>query len=295
MRPLAAILLLALALHGVEGKPFRLASWNLQNYLSGNRFEEGSFRLEYPMPEKRKARIRQLLHQARPDILFLQEIGSAAHLKELQMDLAAGGLSYPYARFSASPEARSGLAFLSMIPPAEVLFHDPLPLDPHGAPGNVLPRGIQEVRFLIGGNPLRLFHVHLKSRYSADPADPESLRLRAAGLAALHHFLSLHLLADPSSAFALVGDLNTPFSSPLLRPLRAQWIPIASADADHAPWTYLHRASGSREVLDGFWIPIIRPSPLRPSLILPTRNPPSDHRLVLASLFLKKSLAPPSY
>ncbi len=257
-----------------------MGTWNLQNYLLSLRFPEGRFRPDYPKPEAEKQRLREILRQSRPDILFIQELGSAAFLRELQLDLAAGGLDYPFTGFSGVPGTRSGLGFLSRIEPDQVIFHDPL-LTESGLP---LPRGLQEVRFILQGCSWRFFHVHLKSRWSDDPSDPDATIPRREGLAALAAFLRRIRAADPDSRAVLVGDFNTPHDSPLLNPLRADWIRLLPAGPSGLRYTYTHRKSASREILDGFWI--LQPGILQPLAILPAgaSSAPSDHRLVLVEL-----------
>jgi len=286
----ALILLVASARASSPDGPVLVGTWNLQNYLLQIRFPEGRFRPAYPMPEAQKKQIRHVILESRPDVLFLQELGSSAFLKELQLDLAASGLSYPYAAFSAAPGARSGLAVLSLFPPDEVVFHDPIPL-PNDA---VLPRGIQEVRFTLANLPLRFFHLHLKSRYSADPNDPDSRALRTAGFQALRQFLDRFLSVDLNAALILVGDFNTPLDDPLLHAIQPRWQRLPVADATGQAWTYLHRKSGSREVLDAFWLSPAAAPMFFPVTLLPAdlSAAPSDHRLVLAR-FCEKGLATP--
>lgn len=249
-----------------------IGSWNLQNFLVGNRFEDGRFLFAYPMPEIRKARIRELILLYHPDLLFLQEVGGPAFLVELQRDLAAAGLVYPYYHFSGFADSRSGLAFLSKMPPAEVVFHD-----------LSLRRGIQELRIRLEDSCLRVFHVHLKSRFSDDPADPHSTRIRQQEIAALSSALKRFLANDSRSRILLLGDFNTPFDDALLSPLHQNWDPLLLADSSGNPDTYFHH-SGTSEILDGCWVPT--DSPLRPAgaLVPLPDNCPSDHRFLVLRL-----------
>ncbi|MEX0325612.1 MAG: endonuclease/exonuclease/phosphatase family protein [Puniceicoccaceae bacterium] len=252
-----------------------VAIWNLRNLSIVDRFEEGRYRFAYPMPEVRKQAIRQLLLQERPSLLFLQEVGSPAFLEELRLDLAAGGLVYSDFAFSGHPESRTGLAVLSRFTLAEVVFHQP----------DGIRRGIQEVALVINATRFRFFHVHLKSRYSTDPGDPDARRERLTGIRALADFLQRQTQLRETEPLILLGDFNTPFSDPLLEPLRQHWHPLHAADASGAGWTYFHFRSGSRERLDGCWSPRSQPPPLLPAEILPLMDCPSDHRLLLAPLF----------
>ncbi len=261
------------AIPAAAGRPgLKIGCWNLQNFLVGNRFENGRFLYKYPMPESRKSDIRMMICRQDPDILFLQEIGSYGFLLELQRDLMASGLHFPFYHFSGFPDARSGLAVLSKIPTLEVVFHD-----------LSLRRGVQEVRLRVDAETFRFFHVHLKSRFSEDPSDPQATRFREQEIRILAASLQRFLQTDSCSSLLLLGDFNTPFDDPLLLPLHRSWSPVPLADQKGNPNTYFHH-SGKVERLDGFWIPAT--SPLRPAgslLPLPDRSP-SDHRFLLLHL-----------
>jgi endonuclease/exonuclease/phosphatase family metal-dependent hydrolase len=259
----------------------RLATWNVRNYLLQNRWQDGQYRFEYPKPEAEKAVLRNTLLEVRPDVLFLQEIGSADMLAELQEDLAASGLDYPFTHFSSLPDARSGLAILSMIPPREVILLDPM--GEGNAPATQ--RGIQEAVFEFSGQRLRAFHVHLKSRYTSDKADPDSHAFRTAELAALGELLQQRIsAARTDESVLLLGDFNTPFSSPMLDGIRALLVPLPVADASGAYWTYHYFKTGSFELLDGFWTTPDHVSTLLPVGLFPAnadRADASDHRMVV--------------
>jgi endonuclease/exonuclease/phosphatase family metal-dependent hydrolase len=279
------------SLLGMLAQGLEVGTWNVQNYLVGNRFENGRFRYQYPMPEERKGRVRKLILETAPDILFLQEIGGGDFLRELQLDLRAVGMDYPHAFFGAPPGSRSGLAILSKIPPCQYIFHDPIPL---GEGMGFLRRGVQEVAFRSGNTSFRFFHVHLKSRYSDDPDDPDSTRLRSLEITALAKFLEGILsTVGEESALGLIGDFNTPLDSPLMEPLKRRWSPVPAEDPAGSPHTYFHR-SGRAEVIDGLWVPRHRSHPRLPGRLLPLPTvSPSDHRLAL--FFLNFNLPSPSY
>ncbi len=275
-----------------ETPPLRLASWNVENYLLQNRWEHGRYRFAYPKPERAKKRLRAELLRARPDVLLLQEVGGDAFLRELQLDLAASGLELPYRHCAVAPGARGGLGLLSRVPPQEVLFHDPVPLDDPQLADAVLRRGVQEIALSWHGRRLRLFHVHLKSRYTSDPADPESARARAAELRAVQRLLEARRELDRDALPLLAGDLNTPFDAPQLEGLRAGWAPVAPVDAAGAGWTYLHLRSGARERIDGFWAPRHRSGELHPVALFPLHPdapPASDHRMVVVELVNRRT------
>lgn len=262
----------------------KLATWNLCNYLLRDRPVQGTWRFAYPKPESEKAALRQALLLMDADVLLLQETGGDAFLRELQLDLRALGLDYPHRAAARSPAHPIGLGVLSRHPLDQVLFHEPVSLSPFLSSPAALSRGILEIAFSHDGLRYRVFLVHLKSRYTSDPADPESRRRRAAEIQALARFLQPWTRPPrPGEHLLLAGDFNAPFSDPLLDPLKTGWRPLSARDAHGDFWTYLHRRSDACSRIDGFWIPrAARPFPGVASL--PQMPPPfltaSDHRPV---------------
>ena len=74
-------------------KSIRLATYNLNNYLVMDRHVGAVWRPSYPKPEADKTIIRQVIKQASPDILAVQEIGALPFLEELRADLALEGVA----------------------------------------------------------------------------------------------------------------------------------------------------------------------------------------------------------
>ena len=268
---------------GAEPELVRIATWNVRNYLQQNRWHDEAYRFDYPKPEAEKRRLRETLLAVRPDILLLQEMGSEACLLELRDDLRASGLDYAWSHFSALPEARTGLALLSRFPPDEELLLMPEGDRAEGVPA--IRRGVHELRFSRAGAVLRLFHVHLKSRYTTDEADPESRAYRTAELALLKGIVEpRRILAGPREVLLLAGDFNTPFADELLAGLRRQWVPLTVEDADGETWTYHHFKTGRQELIDGFWHPRGQSEALIPEGVYPAGEVAeggSDHRMVV--------------
>ena len=86
-----------LCVFSVCGESLRIATYNLDNYLVMARYVNGAWHKSYPKPEAEKVIIRSVIREKMPEILALQEMGSLPFLKELQADLAAEGVDYPYA------------------------------------------------------------------------------------------------------------------------------------------------------------------------------------------------------
>jgi endonuclease/exonuclease/phosphatase family metal-dependent hydrolase len=268
-----------------------MASWNLRNYLLADRWTGEAWRFDFPKPEAEKTVLRKELLRVRPAVLFLQEIGSKAMLRELQRDLADLGLTYPHAHFGKRPDRARGLAVLGRTPFAEAVFHDEVPLA--GMPGEVLRRGLQVIRLETEeGEEILCFHVHLKSRYTSDPADPESRRRREAEIAAVAGFVESRLaIAPPHSRFLIVGDFNTPFGDDLFSRFRKTspaWGPVPVRDGSGEEWTYHHRKSDRFSRIDGFWTLERDRARFAGIGLFPEGRPEpagSDHRMVLIRYF----------
>ena len=171
---LFVILLCIFASKGLSAESLRVATYNVNNYLVMDRHVGGIWRPAYPKPEAEKSIIRQVIKEALPDILALQEMGPSPFLEELNADLALEGVHYPYAiHFEAADSVRH-IALLSKIAPAEVVKHTDLEfkyLDGR----ELVKRGMLEVSFdQANGSLFKLFVVHLKSRWSDKKEDPDS-------------------------------------------------------------------------------------------------------------------------
>lgn len=287
MHRLSFVILLLLLPEAVPGESglLHVATWNVQNFLVQNRFEEGKFLYKYPMPESRKRRIREQILVESPDVLFIQELGGPGFMRELHRDLQASGLDYPFMQYAGHPEARTGLSVFSKFMPGKVVFHDLVPVEMEEGEASCMRRGIQEVGFLVNGTWHRFYHVHVKSRYSEDPQDPDSRKVRTGEIRALAEFLGAHRRANPQDVLFVVGDFNTPFDDPLLDPLRRGFIPVPATDANGEADTYYHY-SGRSEVLDGFWTMNRGPAEVIPeATIVPLAVAcPSDHRMIILRL-----------
>lgn len=264
----------------------RIGSWNLRNYLLQDRWAADGWRFEYPKPEGEKGLLRRELLRVRPEILFVQEVGSAAMLAELRRDLARSGLEYAEAHFGGRTEQARGLGVLSQVALREVIFHDKVPLGGE-MPERKLRRGYQEVRLERGGRAVVFLHVHVKSRYTSDPADPESREWRRAELRVLAERAQARHEVAGEGQVVLVGDFNTPFGDALFRPLReadAGWRPLEVPDARGERWTYHHVKTDRRSRIDGFWVARGRLASWRAVGLFPLaagRDGGSDHRMVV--------------
>lgn len=251
-------LLVALAsLHAVCGQSTRIATYNLQNYLQMDRYVDGVWRPAYPKPEAEKALLRQVIGDVCADILALQEIGAAPFLAELRADLALEGSDYPYAIHMRGADDARHLAILSKLRPAEVVKHQDLSFSYLGR-REAVRRGMLEVSFQrSSGALLKLFVVHLKSRWSDEPSDPESRRRRIREAEACRNRIIERTVAIGVSDYLIAGDFNDhPASAAMRRFYRRGRVEIGSLlpawDSRQEQWTCFYPKHSLYSRVDGF-------------------------------------------
>ena len=112
----------------------------------------------------------------------LQEMGPEPYLDELQNDLRAEGLDYPYSALVEAEDRRRHVALLSRLPLKAVRRHTDLEFPYLGGRERVK-RGLLEAVVETSAGDLTIFVVHLKSRLTDRPDDPEGgiRRLAEAG------------------------------------------------------------------------------------------------------------------
>ncbi len=221
-----------------------VATYNVENYLSTNRRVDGRFRPDYPKTEAAKTALRAVIRALDADVLALQEVGGAGHLRELQLDLRAEGLDYPHAVvLEAADEARC-LAVLSRREFAAVQEHRDL-VARYFDEDIAVRRGLLEVSVRVGEGALKLFVVHLKSRLTERPDDPGAATLRAAEAVAVRDRVLERCPEPATTPFLILGDFNDLRPN---RPLRAimdrgqtkiaEWVP--AADSRGETWTHYY-------------------------------------------------------
>lgn len=159
-------------------KPFefperlRVATYNLHNFRDENRFsEKGKFQYKHPKSEKSKEALYRTIIEVRPDVLAVQEVGGAEWLRELAAALERRGLAFPYSVCLEGRDGYNRLAILSRVPfskTIEIIAPEKLT---RGMLGVVIP--------VSGGSLFHVYNVHLKSKVSADPDDPEGAERRS--------------------------------------------------------------------------------------------------------------------
>lgn len=236
------------------GASITVATYNVENYVAADRRVDNVYREAYPKPEAAKTALRNVIRALDADVLALQEMGPAAYLAELQRDLRAEGIDYPYVALAEAADTERHLAVLSRIPFCRMQVHADLDFRFFGGRARVK-RGLLEAAVAVDGTEVTLFLVHLRSRFTERPDDPNAAIFRAGEAMAIRDFV-LGRFPDPAAArFVVMGDCNdTRNSKPLRLLTRRGGTTIATltkaADRNGESWTYCYKKEDTYSRVD---------------------------------------------
>jgi endonuclease/exonuclease/phosphatase family metal-dependent hydrolase len=231
-----------------------VATYNVENYLVADRMVEGIFRQAYPKPEEEKAAVQQIIKAIAPDVLALQEMGTPPFLAELQRDLHRGGADYPFATVLEAGDPDRHVAVLSKLPFKDVRRHTAVPVVFLGQK-DVVKRGVLEVTFATNAGDITLFIVHLKSRRTERPGDPEGAAQRLAEAEAVRDLVLARFPAPAQARFLVCGDWNDVPNSKVVGRLLKRGVTalgeiLPAADSRGETWTHYYRAAGTYSRID---------------------------------------------
>ena len=197
----------------------RVASYNVENYLVMDRMVSGRWQEDYPKPLKERRIIRSVINQTNPDILAIQEMGEAVYLQELWGDLnRTKGTEFKYSAWLTGQEEgeKRHLALLSKIPFTKL--DEPKDLSFKYFEGRRSPsRGLLEVEFKTGDTKWSLFNLHLKSKWTERPDDPEAAIRREKEARAIRDYIRTKFPPYTDPHYLVLGDFNDHKNSAPLR------------------------------------------------------------------------------
>jgi len=197
----------------------RVASYNVENYLVMDRMVSGRWQEDYPKPLKERRIIRSVINQTNPDILAIQEMGEAVYLQELWGDLnRTKGTEFKYSAWLTGQEEgeKRHLALLSKIPFTRK--DEPKDLSFKYFEGRRSPsRGLLEVEFKTGDTKWSLFNLHLKSKWTERPDDPEAAIRREREARAIRDYIRTKFPPYTDPHYLVLGDFNDHKNSAPLR------------------------------------------------------------------------------
>lgn len=254
VRVVAAILLAWTAVAVARAETLKIATYNVENYVSANRMTEAGYREDYPKPESQKSALRKVIKRLNADVLVLQEMGEQAYLKELRRDLKWEGVDYPHAFLLDGPDRDRHVAVMSKRPFVSVTPYPNLEFAYFGAQERVK-RGLLAVSIATSRGEIVLFGLHLKSRFT-DRSDDVQSALRRQGEAQAIRDQVINRFPDPARAsFLILGDFNDDKSSKTLQRLQqrgsvriAQLLPVADSRGER--WTHAYKKADNYTRVD---------------------------------------------
>lgn len=210
-RALTAVLLalLACSLSG-RGETFRVAAYNVENYL-----DEPTETRRVVKSAESKAKVRESILAMKPDVIALEEMGSVSALMELRDALKRDGLDYPHWEHVAGWDTNIFVAVLSRFPIVARRSHTNENFLLGGRRHRV-GRGFTDVDIKVNDRyTFTLLGAHLKSKRPTPGADEAELRLEEAKL--LRAKVDAHLKDNPNANLVVLGDFNDTYDTPAIK------------------------------------------------------------------------------
>ncbi|HVE16008.1 MAG TPA: endonuclease/exonuclease/phosphatase family protein [Chthoniobacterales bacterium] len=273
-------------------EPIVVMSYNVENWLTTDRYIGSKHVPSAPKPESEKNAVADIIASHRPDILGVIEMGSREDLDDLRSRLKAKGLDYPNTEWHEGFDADRHVALLSRFPIVAHDSQDHIPFDLDGRPQEIQ-RGILDVTVEPEpGYQLRLIGLHLKSRRLTPEVDQEALRAKEAWF--VRQYLDRIFAKDPATKLLLYGDLNTtkddyPIKQ-ILGPYRSpsRLTDVSLADMRGERWTHYYPAADDYSRIDYFMTSaaLRRDVDLKASGIDSSANwnDGSDHRAIFTTI-----------
>jgi len=192
--------ILVVSSFGCLGETFRVASYNVENYLDAPAHNR------HAKSEEAKAKIRESILALNADVIGLEEIGSVSALQELRSSLKAAGLDFPYWEHVSGFDTNVHVAILSKFP-----FNA---LRPHTNDNYLLngrrmrvSRGFAEADIQVNTNySFTLILAHLKSKRPTAQEEESEMREQEAKI--LREKIDSVFEKNPEANLVVLGDLN---------------------------------------------------------------------------------------
>lgn len=290
---IALIAWFATCASGAGAETFRVATYNLNNYL------DAPAASRHAKSEESKAKIRESILAIKPDVLALEEIGSVSALQELRGSLKGEGLDLPNWEYVRAYDTNIHIAVLSKFPFTSVRSQTNAPFLLNGRRFYVK-RGFAVVDIQVNTNySFTLIAAHLKSKVSTPSADEAELRYEEAKV--LREKIDEAFAANPKINLIVLGDLNDYKNAPSTKEIigargKHRLVDTRPAerngdtmpDAPRVAWTHYYAAEDVYSRLDYI---LLSPGMAREwltnesyVLALPNWGKGSDHRPVVVTI-----------
>jgi endonuclease/exonuclease/phosphatase family metal-dependent hydrolase len=184
---------------------FRFISYNVENWLTMDRYVDQKSLKNAPKPESEKQAAISILARHAPDVIGLSEIGQPSDLAEIQQRLKSAGLNFPHSQYAGGSDMTRHLGFLSRFPISSTSNSAELEYRLAGQI-HTMNRGILDATISANGKAYRFLGVHLKSKRESEQGDQEAIRLNEARL--LRQHVNSILKQDADARVTVYGDFN---------------------------------------------------------------------------------------
>lgn len=198
----------------LEGTHVRLVTYNVENWLTMDRYVKGKPVPGAPKPEAERHAVTEAIASAKPDILGISEIGNEGDVKDLQKHLSDAGLDLPHFHLNRGADPTRSLVILSRYPIGKTVVHENLSYTISGKEYG-MQRGILDASIDTPAGAFRFLGVHLKSKRDVEEGDQEEMRRQEAHL--LRRELDSILQGDPQARLVVYGDFNDTRNSPTMK------------------------------------------------------------------------------
>ena len=179
---------------------FRVATYNVENYL------DAPTETRRVKSAESRAKVVKTIVTMKPDVLALQEMGTASALEELRSSLKANGLEFPFSERVTGFDTNIHVALLSRFAFTVLRPHtnDDFLLD--GRRFRVS-RGFAEAEIQVVSNySFTIITAHLKSRRPIPQADEADLRFEEAKI--LRERIDALFATNANINLIVLGDFN---------------------------------------------------------------------------------------
>lgn len=267
----------------------RFITYNVENWLTMDRYIDREKVPATPKPEKEKQTVVKILCRHQPDVLGICEIGTRQDLADLQARLKAGGLDLPHSHYAGGSDETRHLGLLSRFPLTGTATPAKLDYQLNGTSYG-MNRGILDATIDARGKTYRFLGVHLKSQREVEEGDQAKMRLQEAHLLRTH--VDSILAADSKARLVVYGDFNEDWGTPPLKAIVGTFntpgylTAIRAKDRMGTHWTHYWELHDSYSRLDYITVSqsLRRDTDFENSRIIddPEWHDASDHRPVLA-------------
>jgi len=197
---LALIVPFIASLNHAGAETFRVATYNLDNYL------DAPAGTRHAKSDESKVKIQESILALKPDVLALEEMGTLSAFQELRGSLKTKGLDFPNWEYVSGFDTNIHIAILSKFPFTSVRPQTNDYFLLNGKRFRVS-RGFAAVDVQVNTNySFTLIAAHLKSKRPIPAADEAELRHEEAKV--LREKIDEAFASNPNVNLVVLGDLN---------------------------------------------------------------------------------------